>query len=273
MTSHEVSSRFYDWCYVTADNTNVKFPESIQRRLENKYYEAVHELYNRDELFLPIVVIKDKAGQKEVINVIENTRIVETDRKFVVNPVYRVPHIRDVEKGAVAIQDLGKCNRWVVKARADEFVLDESAFFQSSLIDGKDKPVYQAFKVHSIHGKSPSVGCTSMQLLPHMPLIVANIGKNSFGRNWEIPQIVFSASSKSTKRMIGVHIQITPKVLADMKTNFKSLSGRTMEFEFRPNKDSKIIRKGSFEYLCLEGKHVRSQASVCMVVGVHVFSE
>lgn len=268
-----MSGRFYEWFYVNTEDNSVAFPDDVQHKLETKYYQKVHQLYDREQIFVPAVVIRS-GTRTEVINIAEMQRIVEENRKFSMFPIYRVPKFQSSVNAdrTLAIQDLGKCRRWVVKARADTFVLNKSAFFES--VHGADdkKPAYQAFKVHSIAGENPSVRATSMQLMPHLPLIVSNIGQNSFGRNWELPQIMFSAHSKSTDRLLGLHIQITPEMASESGLNLAKIGNNTIEFEFRPHDDCKIVRKGAFEYLCLEGKMVQSQANVCMVVGVHVFN-
>ena len=261
------SAQFYEWFYVTIADESVKFPVDMQRQLEEKYYQAVHQLYDRESIFVPSVSKRHADGSIEVINVIENQRIVEKNRKFSVSPVYRIPKIKSESR---SIADLGACSRWIVNAQADSFVLGHSAFVES--VGASTKPEYQAFKVHSIAGVSPEIATTSMQVIPNLPQIVARIGKHSYGRNWELPQIMFSAQSKTNGRLAGLHIQITPSVLANMKMNFSQLKGKSMKFEFVPNSESKIVRKGNFEYLCLDGKHVDSQTNVCMVVGVHVLN-
>ena len=272
MTTH---GQFYEWYYVSTDGISISFADNIQRRLESKYYQKIHELYDRDQLFVPAVIIKTKQ-KTEVINVAEMQRIVEENRKFSLFPIYRVPKFQVGGSAlTVKIQDLGKSDRWIVRGQADSFVMDESSFAHSLRDVGNaasKKPVYRAFKVHSVHGSNPNIQVSSMQLMPYLPLVVANIGRNSFGRNWELPQIMFTAHSKTSGRLIGLHIQITPDMETGSRLNFAGLKGKEVEFEFRPNTDTKIIRKGSFEYLCLEGKMVQSQIDVCMVVGVHVFN-
>lgn len=270
------NGQFYEWFYVNTNGNSTSFADDIQHRLESKYYQKIHELYDKEQLFVPAVIVKTKE-KTIVINVAEMQRIVEENRKFSMFPIYRVPKFQVGESARpLKIQDLGKSDRWIVKGQADSFVLDESSYAQSLrdvvVTSATKKPEYRAFKVHSIRGSKPNIQVSSMQLMPYLPLVVANIGRNSFGRNWELPQIMFTAHSKTSGRLIGLHIQITEDMESGSRMNFGALKGKEVEFEFRPNTDTKIVRKGSFEYLCLEGKMVQSQADVCMVVGVHVFN-
>lgn len=240
------------WFYINDSNDSIEFSLRIQKLLEERYYEDIFNLYNSETVFVPIVQV----SANEYVDVREQQRVVKSGRKIKVNPVYRKPD----SSSAASLCDLGHCDRWVIEARADSYRI-------------KSGQEYKAFKVHTIKGSNPDIECSSLQLLPVFPELIANIGKNSFGRSWEMPQIMFSAYNRVMKHSLGVHIQITPKVLADMGTTFTAIRNSPQKFEFFPNKNTHIARKGNYEYLLIEGKHMNSKAAVSMVIGVHVFNE